>query len=744
MSPDKWVISSDTGGTFTDLVATSPDRVRKELKVLSNGVIKRRISEVHSSSLITFQDSHGYPDNFFQGFFVEVIQGDSLQRSIVEESQGTKLTLATTISATAGEILSLSTGEEAPVLGIRILTETSLPQDFPDLELRCATTRGTNALLTHSGTPPVLFVTSGFRDLPLIGDQTRPDLFAHEIIRPKPLTAKVIEVSERLDAEGKILTPIDLGSLNQAATDLIAEGYRHAAISFLHAYLNPEHETKAAEALLAVGFSHISLSSSLSPSIKYLPRTQTAVVNAYLSPVFDDFLRGIQVASPKEEPLMMTSAGGLLPCSGFSPKDSLLSGPAGGALGAWEIARSSGYSRAIAFDMGGTSTDISRLDGGVDYQFSHEVAGQRILAPAVNIETVAAGGGSICAFDLGELKVGPQSSGASPGPACYGMNGPLTVTDCNLLLGRLEPDRYGVPIDEVAARRAAEKILISWKNAKGSEVQLEELLEGFLALANQKMADAISQVSLSKGYDPADHVLISFGGAGGQHAVAVAEILGIQEILLSPLASVLSAWGLSRAAREVIVEEQILMPLEEWIAVATERELKLECQARHELQSSGVPKENHSTSKRLYMVRVRGQETALQIEASSSDEISALWKEQFQAIYGYDPPAGIPLEVESLKILLSEVPPSEIPVTPHPRKEEGTPVYSGNATPDRRGQCWISGLEVTIPIYEWENLKPGELISGPAKIIEPHSVVLILERWKALLMESGNLFLWQE
>ncbi|HEX6199176.1 MAG TPA: hydantoinase/oxoprolinase family protein, partial [Thermoanaerobaculia bacterium] len=367
--------------------------------------------------------------------------------------------------ARPGAAFELVSEEEAPVLAARLLTGTPQDRPLPPLALRLATTRGTNALLERKGVATALFVTRGFGDLLVIGDQARPELFALAVEKPAPLHAEVVEVAERLAADGSVVEALELDgaageALGRRVDELLAAGIRSAAVALLHAYRNPGHERALGRFLRERGVRHVSLSSELAPLIKILPRAETAVVDAYLAPILGDYLERVRRALPEAGGATlhaMTSAGGLVGAAEYRAKDSLLSGPAGGVVGMADAGRRSGFERVIGFDMGGTSTDVARCDGAFEYVFEHRVGDARLLAPALAIETVAAGGGSVCRFAGGRLLVGPESAGADPGPACYGAGGPLTLTDVNLLLGRLDPERFGIPVDrEAAEARLAE------------------------------------------------------------------------------------------------------------------------------------------------------------------------------------------------------------------------------------------------------------------------------------------------
>ena len=439
---EHWRIFADTGGTFTDCLAISPDGLWNRAKVLSSGVLRTDVAGRAPWRI-------GLPDSFLDGV----------------KSERT------------GEIVTYFPGQEAPLVAAHLVTKTPFSQQLPDLELRLGTTRGTNALLTRTGTPPVFFVTAGFEDLLRIGNQARPDLFALDIIKPEPLYAESVGVFERLSADGSVLRSLDEGALRVAATSCVAAGHQTAAVALLHSWRNPAHEQRVAKILHECGFTHVSLSSELAALQKLLPRAETAVVNAYLTPVLTHYLSGVRRGLSASSTLtIMTSAGGLVPDSQFRPKDSLLSGPAGGVVGACESGMRAGFSKLIAFDMGGTSTDVARIEAPeLPYVFEHKVGDAQLLAPAVSVESVAAGGGSICGCDShGRLFVGPASAGAQPGPACYGAGGPLTITDINLLLGHIPEKDFSLPLSRSAAENALQTV--AEKSGQPAEALLTRLL----------------------------------------------------------------------------------------------------------------------------------------------------------------------------------------------------------------------------------------------------------------------------
>ncbi|WP_309709543.1 hydantoinase B/oxoprolinase family protein [Armatimonas sp.] len=622
-----WRIFADTGGTFTDCLAISPDGAWHRAKVLSSGVLRTNMAGSAPWRV-------GLPEGFLDGVTSQI----------------------------EGEMVTYSPGLEAPLVAAHLVTKTPFSQPLPNLELRLGTTRGTNALLTRTGTPPVFFVTAGFEDLLRIGNQARPDLFALDIVKPVPLYAESVGVSERLSADGLVLRPLDEAALRTRATRVYESGYRTAAVALLHSWRNPAHEQRVAEILRECGFTHVSLSSELAALQKLLPRAETAVVNAYLTPVLTHYLDGVRRGLSAASTLtIMTSTGGLVPDSQFRPKDSLLSGPAGGVVGACESGMRAGFTKLIAFDMGGTSTDVARIaptgsslaispdNRGeipeIPYVFEHKVGDAQLLAPAVAVESVAAGGGSICGCDdHGRLFVGPASAGAQPGPACYGAGGPLTITDINLLLGHIPEKDFSLPLSRTAAENALQAV------AEKSGQSADALLHAFYDLANEAMADAIRQISVRKGYDPTEHALVAFGGAGGQHACALAEKLGIRTILIPPDQSLLSAFGIAHARHERFAERQVLRLLTQTDVSAILAELETE--ALNALGEAG------EVTRRIARLRLLGQETPLEVPVISA--LADAFCEHFTQLYGYAPDPSRAIELESLRVVVARTHPASL------------------------------------------------------------------------------------
>ena len=748
--PSLWQLWIDTGGTFTDCIAIDPAGAARSVKVLSSGAVR---ATVRSNGVrgLRLQTPFDVPDGFFAGYGVARLEGGSPDggeavRVDTWSADGTcRLRPDGDVAAASGfepgQVLELVSPENAPILAARIATGRALHEALPSCDLRLATTRGTNALLERAGSRTALFVTEGFRDLLLIGDQARPDIFALHIERPAPLYERAVEVGGRLDAEGRELAPLDEAGLSAAAANLVAEGFRAAAVALMHSYRNPAHEREAERVLRDAGFETVSCSAELAPLIKIVPRAHTAVVDAYLGRAVGGYLEatgaalsgGAEVEAVEDggpAPRVMTSAGGLASFSSYRPKDSLLSGPAGGVVGAAAAGRASGTERAIGFDMGGTSTDVSRYDGDFEYNFEFRVGDAVVVAPALAIETVAAGGGSICGVDHGQLKVGPESAGARPGPACYGAGGPLTITDVNLLLGRIDPAAFGLPVDVAAAERRAAEALADLGGAG------EALLGGFLQVANERMADAIRRISISRGYDPADYALVSFGGAGGQHACAIASELGMETVIVPVDTSLLSAVGLGHAVVERFAHRQVLEPLDGGGVAAAVGDLEREALDRL-LEERGVNLTGAAVRRRIVRLRLLGQETALEVEpgsaseARSTDRIAALFAERYLAVYGYPPPEH-PIEVESVRVLASTA-----PAAARLERREARP--DGEVTVGEH-RAWFDGWR-TAELLCREELVAGFERSGPCLVQERHSITVVEPGWNLRVDEAAALVL---
>ena len=734
-SSSPWHIWIDTGGTFTDCLARDPDGVMHQAKILSSAALRGRLRKRIDDRRIVADETWAVPDDFIRGFRFHLLQGDDEGVGIARyDAASSVIELAGQLpqGASVGSAFEVRCTEEAPVLAARMVTGAATAAALPPIEMRLATTRGTNALLQRRGAPVALFITRGFGDLLVIGDQQRPDLFALCIRKPLPLYEAVVEVDERLAADGSVIAPLRLDPIAERAQKLLGEGIRAAAVALMNSYRNPDHEHRLAEMLGAIGFEHVCCSSDLAPLIKLLPRAQTAVVDAYLGPVIKAYLRRIGESVAGNRLQVLTSAGGLVGADDYHAKDSLLSGPAGGVAGAAAAGRRSGFDRVISFDMGGTSTDVARYDGDFEYQFEHRVADVRLVAPALAIESVAAGGGSICTFIDGRLEVGPHSAAAVPGPACYGAGGPLTLTDVNLLLGRLDPRRFEIPISCADAQHALDELCRAIAQQTGRSQERDALLEGFLEIANDRMADAIAEVSLRRGYDPGDYALVAFGGAGGQHACAVAERLGIDTIIMPTDASLLSAMGLGRAVVERFAQRQVLGLLEEVRSRLADWFDELAQQATTRIAAQGVPPDEIVVRRRIVNLRLLGQETSIAVDVAGSHDLQPAFQERYRAMYGHLP-QGQPIEVESMRVVASSRPAAEAEARPAPR--------SIQATASRCVRARFDGGWCDAPALERAELGPGATIRGPALVFEPHSTYVIEPRWSAKVDAVGALVL---
>lgn len=755
-----WRLAVDTGGTFTDCLAVDPAGRAHRAKVLSTAALRGRVTERLGPAVVRLAGGWRVPAGFFRGFAFHLLERDHPAVAVAASGPGgTVLTLQDPLApdfSPAGAAVELRSPEEAPVLAARLVTAVPPGDRLPPLSMRLATTRGTNALLERKGAPTALFVTRGFADLLRIGTQQRPDLFALAIEKPEPLYRAVVEVAERLAADGSVLAPLDLEALRETALGLLAGGIETAAVALLHGYRNPRHEEALGDFLRRLGFRHVSLSSRLAPLIKLLPRAETAVVDAYLSPVLEGYLAAVAAALPEGSLHVMTSAGGLVRAGAFRAKDSLLSGPAGGVVGATLAGRRSGYRRVISFDMGGTSTDVARSDGDYEYVFEHRVGAAHLLAPALAVESVAAGGGSLCTFDGRQLRVGPESAGARPGPACYGAGGPLTITDVNLILGRIAPERFEIPLEAAAAGRALAGLLAGMAAGGRPAPGGEEVLGGLLDIANERMAEAIRGISLRRGYDPGDYVLVAFGGAGAQHACAVAALLAISTVLVPADASLLSAHGLSAAVVERFASRQVLEPL----GAARERLRgwldELGSEAVEAVAAEGIPADEIRIRRRLLHLRFAGQEATLAVELPAEDEaageagkageageagaydaIERAFGAVYRDTYGYAP-EGRSIELESIRVVASSEPAK---AGPWPAGEPAAAPDLSTAAPAGRRRAFFGGAWLDVPCFNRESLVPGATLRGPALVLETYTVTVVEEGWQGRMDEAGNIVL---
>ncbi len=733
-----WRLRVDTGGTFTDCLATDPAGGIHEVKVLSTSALRGVVVARDGPRRLRVRLGLPVPAGLLRGMAFRPLAGaDGEARSVRvrEHDPGTGLLHLggnAPTGAEAGAAFEVVSHEEAPVLAARLVTGTAADGPLPPLEMRLATTRGTNALLERAGARTVLFATEGHGDLLEIGTQQRPDLFALRIRKRRPLPEVVEEVDGRLDAAGREVRPLQRDRVRERARALRRAGFDTAAVALLHAWRNPAHERAVAAMLREAGFRTVVLSSEVAALVQALPRTETAVVEAFLARAVGDYLDRVR-AGLGDVPLhVMTSAGGLVRGTEFRARDGLLSGPAGGVVGAAAAGRRAGAERVLTLDMGGTSTDVARWAGDFEYVFEHGVGDVRLLAPALAVETVAAGGGSLCRVEAGRLLVGPGSAGASPGPACYGAGGPLTLTDVNLLLGRLDAAEFPIPVDRDAARRALADALDALAASTGERPAPEALLEGFLAIADERMAEAIRAVSLDRGHDPADHALVAFGGAGGQHACSLADRLGITTVILPPRAGVLSAEGLAAASVERFAEEQVLLPLSGVAPDLPRRWRALEERARAAVAAEGVAADRVGVRRRILGLRWSGQDAVLPVDALPGEDPGDAFRRRYAEVFGHLP-EGREVELESLRVVAWEEPDAGPPAPPAPAPSDAIP--AGEA------EMRIGGRTRTVPRFRREVLGPGARVPGPALVLERFGAVVIAEGWTGAVDGGGALVL---
>jgi len=605
--------------------------------------------------------------------------------------------------------------------------------------VKMGTTVATNALLERKGEPTLLAITAGHADALRIGYQNRPELFARRIVLPEPLYAAVVEIDERMSAEGEVLRPLDEARARAELEAAHATGLRSIAVVLMHGWRWREHERRLAEIARAVGFTQVSVSHEVAPLIKLVGRGDTAVADAYLSPVLDRYVD--QVADELGEGvrlLFMQSSGGLVDARRFRGKDAVLSGPAGGVVGMARTAEEAGFDRVIGFDMGGTSTDVCRYAGEFERTWETTVAGARLRAPMMSVHTVAAGGGSVCRFDGGRLRVGPESAGADPGPACYRRGGPPTVTDCNLVLGKVIPERFpsvfgsggNEPLDPAAARARLEALAEEVAATTGARRTPEELAEGFLTIAVENMAAAIKQVSIQRGYDLNGYVLACFGGAGGQHACLVADALGIERVMIHPLAGVLSAYGMGLADLRSVREETAEAPLDDGGLDA--RIEALADTARAELTAQGVAAFAVEVVRRARL-KYAGTDTPLEVSFGSAERMRAAFERAHQARFGFTAPEK-PLVVDALSAEAAGggwAGGAQAAEAVEPHRPE----------PLQTVRVRTGGAELEAPLYAREGLKPGAEIDAPAMIVETATTTAVEPGWRARVDGRRNLIL---
>ncbi|HEY0293758.1 MAG TPA: hydantoinase B/oxoprolinase family protein, partial [Bordetella sp.] len=633
---------------------------------------------------------------------------------------------------------------DAAVAGIRKLLGIAPGQPVPAERVDCVkmgTTVATNALLERKGEPTLLVTTRGFRDALRIAYQNRPRLFDRNVVLPEMLYTSVVEADERLDAAGGVVRPLDETALRRDLQAAYDQGLRAVAIVFMHAWTMSGHEQRAAELARAIGYAQVSVSHEVSPLIKYVSRGDTTVVDAYLSPILKRYVDQVAGELPGIRLMFMQSSGGLTDAHRFRGKDAILSGPAGGIVGMVRTSELAGFDHVIGFDMGGTSTDVSHYAGEFEREFETRVAGVRMRAPMMSIHTVAAGGGSVLHFDGARLRVGPDSAGANPGPACYRRGGPLAVTDCNVLLGKIQPDFFphvfgpaaDQPLDREAVARRFAEMAAQVRQDTGREMTSEQLAEGFLEIAVGNMAEAIKRISVQRGHDVTAYALTVFGGAGGQHACLVADALGMSTVYAHPLAGVLSAYGMGLADQTEMRQrtiEKVLSP--ELVAELSAGLDELAAQAEGELLRQQVPADQIRVQRRLHL-KYRGTDTALEVPYDTPQAARAAFEAAYRQRYSFLMP-GRQLVVDTISVEATgggETTAEALVVR----------TRAGALMPRRTVRMFSGGDWHDTPLYVREDTVPGDAMSGPAIISEPNQTTVVEPGWEARVTELDHLVL---
>ena len=623
---------------------------------------------------------------------------------------------------------------DAAVAGVRELLHGSRE---PVDAVRMGTTVATNALLERKGERTLLVITRGFRDALRIAYQNRPAIFACHIQLPGLLYERVIEADERIAADGTVLRSPDLEALAGPLRQAYDDGIRAVAVVCLHSHLHPAHERAIGDLVARTGFPQISLSSETSPLMKLVPRGDTAVVDAYLSPVLRRYVRHVADELHGVRLMFMQSNGGLTEAGQFRGKDAVLSGPAGGIVGMARMAQRAGFDRVIGFDMGGTSTDVSHFAGAYERVFTSQIAGVRLRAPMLDIHTVAAGGGSVLHFDGSRYRVGPDSAGAAPGPACYRAGGPLTVTDANVMLGRIPPAHFPAvfgpdgdqPLDAAVVRDRFTALAHEIRERTGDDRTPEQVAEGYLRIAVANIANAVKRISVQKGHDVTRYALTTFGGAGGQHACRVADSLGIRTILVPPMAGVLSALGIGLADTTAMREQSVEAPLEA-ASMPGVRETAdaLESAARAELRAEDVPEDRIEVTRRAQL-RYDGTDTTLTVPLTEPGIMTHAFEERHRATYSFTLDRPIVVEALSVEATGITAPPDLSALAP----------YEGHRAAPRTVRLHTGGAWHDVPLHRREALPPGEAVTGPAIVTEPGATTVVDDGWRAAAGDDGQL-----
>ncbi|MEM1253902.1 MAG: hydantoinase B/oxoprolinase family protein [Cyanobacteria bacterium P01_H01_bin.21] len=644
--------------------------------------------------------------------------------------------------------------KDAPLQGIRDILGVAPDQPLPTEQIgvvKMGTTVATNALLERKGDRTVLLITQGFRDALRIGYQNRPDIFAREIVLPEMLYERVIEVEERYSAQGEELTPVQAAPLLPQLQQAYDTGIRACAIVLMHGYRYPEHENQVAALAKDIGFTQISVSHEVSPLMKLVSRGDTTLVDAYLSPILKRYIdrvalelgAGDKRLKHRPQLMFMQSNGGLTDADLFRGKDSILSGPAGGVVGVVQTSAIAHIHKLIGFDMGGTSTDVSHYSGDYERVFESEVAGVRIKAPMMAIHTVAAGGGSILHFDGARYRVGPESAGANPGPACYRKGGPLTVTDCNVMLGKIQPEFFpqvfgpegNRPLD-VATVQQQFAALADQIHRAADLRSPEQVAAGFLAIAVENMANAIKKISVQQGHDVSEYTLSCFGAAAGQHACLIADALGMKQIFIHPMAGVLSAYGMGLADLRALRQTAIEQPLEaDLLPVLKQKLAEITAPAVAEVNRQTVSDERIETLPKVH-IRYEGTDSSLILAFGTLSAMVAQFEQDYHQRYGFTMPDK-PLVVEAVSVeVVGKMPLPAEPVQNSPRPYPPKPITTVS--------MFTANAWQPTPLYQRSELRPGDTIVGPAIVIEATGTNIVEPGWVVEVSDRNHLLLTKD
>ncbi|MEH1838688.1 MAG: hydantoinase/oxoprolinase family protein [Nostoc sp.] len=634
--------------------------------------------------------------------------------------------------------------QDAAIQGIRdimgIFGNEPIPTEAIEV-VKMGTTVATNALLERKGGRVVLLITKGFKDALRIGYQNRPNIFARHIVLPTMLYEQVIEIDERYDAHGNELMPVNI---EQAKNDLLAvyhTGIKSCAIVFMHSDRYPKHEQEIAKIAQEIGFTQISVSHQVSPLMKLVSRGNTTVVDAYLTPILRRYVNQVASQLPGVKLMFMKSDGGLVAAQQFQGKDSILSGPAGGIVGAVQSSKRAGFELVITFDMGGTSTDIAHFKGEYERQLDSEIAGARMRVPVLAINTIAAGGGSILFFDGSSYRVGPKSAGSNPGPACYRRGGPLAVTDANVMLGKIHPQYFpsvfgidgNLPLDKDTVIQQFTQLAQDIQGATLNHCTPEQVAAGFIAIAVENMANAIKKISLQRGYDVSQYVLCCFGGAGGQVACLIADTLGMKKIFLHPYAGVLSAYGMGLADVRAIREGGVEQPLTQTLITKLHHLIEdLETQARSEIDEDNIQAEI------VCKVNLKYEGTNSTLTVNFTDEVAVMQQEfetEHKSRYSF-----VQLEktliVESASVeVIQKMETPEEPLIIRTRPLDEAPVSVEIV------RMFSTDRWYDTPVYRREDLQPEDRINGAAIVVEKISTIVVEPNWQARLTQQNHLIL---